>query len=167
MSPGAQLGALGLQQLFAVMSWLKNSKGPAAWAKKEARAGDRLPYAAHTDDATLRLRDGALMQVLAIAGMPFETEDADQLNHMLAVREVMLRSALDGRFILYHHIIRRAVSVDLPAQFDSPFAGELDRQWTERLSARQLYVNEQFVTLVRRPARGKAGSPSSKTEGDT
>ena len=135
------------------------SKGPAAWAKKEARAGDRLPYAAHLDDVTLRLRDGGLMQVLAVAGMPFETEDADQLNHMLGVREVMLRSALDGRFILYHHIIRRRVSVDLPAQFDSAFAGELDRQWSERLSARQLYVNEQFITLLRRPARGKAGWP--------
>ena len=90
--------------------------GPAAWGRKEAKAGDRLPYATHLDDRTLQLRDGALMQVLAIAGMPFETETADQLNHMLGVREVMLRSALDGRFILYHHIIRRQVSVGLDAE---------------------------------------------------
>ena len=131
--------------------------GPAAWGKKEARAGDRLPYAAHLDDKTLRLRDGALMQVLAIAGMPFETETADQLNHMLSVREVLLRSALDGRFILYHHVIRRRVSVELSAEFSSPFAAELDRQWRERLATKQLFVNEQFLTLVRRPARGKAG----------
>ena len=132
---------------------------PAAWGKKEARAGDRLPYAAHLDDKTLRLRDGGLMQALAIAGMPFETETADQLNHMLGVREVMLRSALDGRFVLYHHVIRRQVGVALAAEFDSPFAAELDRQWRERLAARQLFVNEQFLTLVRRPARGKAGWP--------
>jgi type IV secretion system protein VirB4 len=135
------------------MDW----KGPAAWGKKEAKAGDRLPYAAHLNDTTLRLRDGGLMQVLAIAGMPFETETADQLNHMLGVREVMLRSALDGRFVLYHHIIRRQVTVALNAQFDSPFAAELDRQWRDRLAARQLFINEQFITLVRRPARGKAG----------
>ena len=132
---------------------------PAAWGKKEARAGDRLPYAAHLDDKTLRLRDGGLMQALAIAGMPFETETADQLNHMLGVREVMLRSALDGRFVLYHHVIRRQVGVALAAEFDSLFAAELDRQWRERLAARQLFVNEQFLTLVRRPARGKAGWP--------
>ncbi len=132
---------------------------PAAWGKKEARAGDRLPYAAHLDDKTLLLRDGGLMQALAIAGMPFETETADQLNHMLGVREVMLRSALDGRFVLYHHVIRRQVGVALAAEFDSPFAAELDRQWRERLAARQLFVNEQFLTLVRRPARGKAGWP--------
>ncbi len=139
--------------------WPMNWQGPAAWGKKEAKAGDRLPYASHLDDRTLRLRDGGLMQVLAIAGLPFETEDADQLNHMLGVREVMLRSALDGRFILYHHIVRRQVGVALPAQFDSPFAAELDRQWAEKLADRQLFYNEQFITLVRRPARGKAGWP--------
>ncbi len=133
--------------------------GPAAWGKKEARAGDRLPYARHLDDHTLQLRDGALMQVLAIAGMPFETETADQLNHMLGVREVMLRSALDGRFILYHHVIRRQIGIALAAEFDSPFAAELDRQWRERLGTKQLFINEQFLTLVRRPARGKAGWP--------
>ena len=133
--------------------------GPAAWGKKEARAGDRLPYATHLDDRTLQLRDGALMQAVAVAGMPFETETADQLNHMLGVREVLLRSALDGRFILYHHLIRRQVGVALAARFDSPFAAELDRHWRERLAAKQLFVNEQFLTLVRRPARGKAGWP--------
>ena len=141
--------------MTALPKWL----GPAAWGKKEAKAGDRLPYAVHLDDKTLQLRDGGLMQVLAIAGMSFETETADQLNHMLGVREVMLRSALDGRFILYHHIIRRQIGVALAAEFDSPFAAELDRQWRERLGARRLFVNEQFLTLVRRPARGKAGWP--------
>lgn len=137
------------------MSW----KGPAAWARREARAGDRLPYAALWNDHTLLLRDGALMQSIAVAGLPFETSDADQLNHMLAVREVMLRSALDARFVLYHHIIRRKVVVDLPGDFPDPFSRELDRQWQARLGQRQLFVNEQFLTLVRRPPRGKTGWP--------
>ncbi len=153
-----------------------NWQGPAAWAKKEARAGDRLPYAAQLNDTTVLLRDGGLMQVLAITGLPFETEDAQQLNHMLGVREVMLRSALDGRFILYHHIIRRQIAADLSARFDRPFAAELDRQWAERRAARQLFINEQFITLLRRPARGKAGwaerfaqffNRGSRRDGDT
>jgi type IV secretion system protein VirB4 len=137
------------------MTWLS----AAAWAKKEAKVGERLPYATHLDDTTLRLRDGGLMQSLSIAGMPFETEDADQLNHMLGVREVMLRSVLDARFVLYHHIIRRRVTVALNGDFENAFAAELDRQWRARLEARQLFVNEQFLTLVRRPPRGKTGWP--------
>jgi type IV secretion system protein VirB4 len=138
-----------------MIKWLS----AAAWAKKEARAGERLPYAAHLNDTTLQLRDGGLMQSLSIAGMPFETEDADQLNHMLGVREVMLRSVLDARFVLYHHIIRRRVTVGLDGDFENPFAAELDRQWRARLEARQLFVNEQFITLLRRPPRGKTGWP--------
>jgi hypothetical protein len=88
-------------------TWPRGWIGPAAWGPREARAGDRLPYAAHLDPHTLRLRDGALMQVLVVPGLPFETEDAEHLDHMLAVRDVMLRSALDAGFMLYHHVVRR------------------------------------------------------------
>ena len=50
------------------------------------------------NDATIRLRDGAVMRTLHIGGMEFETQDADQLDHAQAVREVLLRSVLDARF---------------------------------------------------------------------
>ncbi|MFT4028179.1 MAG: VirB4 family type IV secretion/conjugal transfer ATPase, partial [Novosphingobium sp.] len=132
-------------------------KGPAAWTKREARAGDRLPYARHVDDTVLALRDGAALCVLRVAGLPFETEDAGQLDHMLAVRETMLRSVLDARFILYHHVVRRRVAISLPAEFPEPFSAALDAARQERLARTPLFVNEQFLTIVRRPARGKAG----------
>ena len=90
--------------------------GPAAWGKKEARAGDRLPYARHVDASTLRLRDGSLMRSLRLAGFPFETADDDVLNHLLGVRDVVLRSALNSKAVLYHHLIRRRVQVDLGAR---------------------------------------------------
>ena len=49
-------------------------KGPAAWIGREARAGDRLPYSHSLDRHTIALRSGGAMQVLRIAGLPFETE---------------------------------------------------------------------------------------------
>jgi type IV secretion system protein VirB4 len=133
--------------------------GPAAWNKTEARAGDRLPYACHVDPSTLRLRDGSLMRSLRLAGFPFETEDDDVLNHMLGVRDVLLRSALNSKAVLYHHLIRRRVQVDLGAQNPDPFSAELDRRWTEQLGQGRLFLNEQFLTIVIRPPRGKAGLP--------
>lgn len=132
-------------------------KGPAAWARSEARAGDRLPYAAHLDHATLALRDGSLMRVIRVDGLPFETEDAGQLDHMLAVRETMLRSVLDARFVVYHHVVRRRVAAGLQADFPDPFSAAVDAAWAARLAATPLFVNAQFLTVVRRPARGKAG----------
>jgi len=131
--------------------------GAAAWSAKEAHAGDRLPYARLVDQNTLLLRDGSLMAALQVPGLLFETEDTDALNAHAATREVVLRSNLDARFVLYHHVIRRRVSVELAARFDDPLAAHIDRRWREKLSSGSLFVNDQFVTLVRRPARGKAG----------
>ena len=133
--------------------------GPAAWGKKEAKAGDRLPYATHVDSSTLRLRDGSLMRSMRLAGFPFETEDDDVLNHMMAVRDVVLRSALNSKAVLYHHLIRRRVKVDLGAQTPDPFSSEIDRRWSAQMNAGRLFLNEQYLTIVVRPPRGKAGLP--------
>ncbi|KZX51554.1 type VI secretion protein [Erythrobacter sp. HI00D59] len=131
--------------------------GAAAWGAKEARAGDRLPYLRLIDESTLLLRDGSVMTAIQVPGLLFETEDSEALNAHAATREVVLRSTLDARFVLYHHVIRRRVSVDLDAEFPDPISRHIDARWRERLGSGQLFVNDQFITLIRRPARGKAG----------
>ena len=132
-------------------------KGAAAWGAKEARAGDRLPYARLLDEATVLLRDGSVMTAMQVPGLLFETEDSEALNAHQATREVMLRSTLDARFVLYHHVVRRRVEVELDAAFPDPLSRHIDARWRERLGSGALFVNDQFVTLIRRPARGKAG----------
>ncbi|MBA4764786.1 MAG: VirB4 family type IV secretion/conjugal transfer ATPase [Erythrobacter sp.] len=131
--------------------------GPASWSAKEARAGDRLPYARLVDEHTVLMRDGSVMTVIQVPGLLFETEDSEALNAHAATREVMLRSTLDARFVMYHHVIRRRVSVELDADFPDPISRHIDARWKERLGSGQLFVNDQFITLIRRPARGKAG----------
>lgn len=131
--------------------------GAASWSAKEALAGDRLPYLRLEDDETVLLRDGALMQAIQVPGLLFETEESDALNAHAATREVILRSTLDARFVLYHHVIRRRVEVELDAQFDDPLSAHIDRRHRQLLSGGKLFVNDQFITLIRRPARGKAG----------
>ena len=132
-------------------------RGPAAWAAREARAGDRLPYLRHVDPATLMLRDGSLMRTLRIAGIPFETEESAQVDHLLAVRETMLRCVLDARYVLYHHVVRRRVTIAQHSDYPDRFSAELDARWQSRLATRPFFVNDQFLTLVRRPPQGKAG----------
>jgi len=129
------------------------------WARKEALAGDRLPYLALVDENVVLLRDGSVMLSLMVPGLAFETADADELNAHAATRELLLRSTLDSRFVLYHHVIRRRVHVELEGRFDDPLSEHVDARWREKLADGALYVNDQFVTLVRRPARGKAGWP--------
>jgi type IV secretion system protein VirB4 len=133
--------------------------GPAAWSAKESRVGDRLPYARLIDENTVLLRDGSVMSAIQVPGLLFETEDSAALNAHAATREVMLRSALDSRFVMYHHVIRRRVEVELDAEFPDPLSAHIDARWKERLAGGALFINDQFVTLIRRPARGKTGLP--------
>ena len=125
--------------------------------RREKSAGDRLPYALHLDDATLQTRDGRLLQIIKLRGLPSETADTDELNYRKGVRETMLRGISNSHFALYHHIVRREVAPALTGVFADPFSRSVDEAWRERLSTRKLYVNELFLTLVRRPLQGRAG----------
>lgn len=125
--------------------------------QREKPAGARLPYERLIDDSTIQTRDGRLMQVLRLRGLPFETAETDELNYRKSVRETMLRSLADPRFAIYHHVVRRCVQPDHIGQFDDPFSRELDDAWRRRLGARKLYVNDLYLTLLRRPLGGKLG----------
>jgi type IV secretion system protein VirB4 len=127
----------------------------ARLAKRERKAATMLPYARHLDDATLVTRDGALLQILHITGFPFETADTEELNYRKSVRETMLRAVASPRFALYHHVVRREVEPDVGGVVSNPFARSLDMAWRRRLSTRRLFVNELFITLVRKPSLGE------------
>ena len=127
------------------------------FARREKPAGDRLPFAYHVDDSTIRTRDGLLMQVVHIAGLSFETADSDELNYRKAVRETMLRALGSSRFAVYHHVIRREVRPELDGAFADDFSRALDSAWRDRLAQRRLYVNDLFLTIVRRPLQGRVG----------
>src|SRR3546814_16161443 len=69
----------------------------------------------------------------------------------------MLQAIGSSRFALYHHIIRRRVDVRLEGRFDDPFSAKLDAAWQRRQERRQLFVNDLYLTLVRRPLPGRVG----------
>ncbi|MDP3749262.1 MAG: VirB4 family type IV secretion/conjugal transfer ATPase [Phenylobacterium sp.] len=126
-------------------------------AARERAAGDRLPYARHVDDRTLETRDGLLMSVLQLKGLPFETASSEDIDYRKAIRDATLRSIANSQFALYHHILRREVKVELKGAFPDPFSDALDRLWNGRLKARRLYTNALYLTVVRRPLQGRAG----------
>jgi type IV secretion system protein VirB4 len=124
---------------------------------KEAPAGRHLPYGHHVDDHTIATRDGLLMQVIALRGLLFETADTDEINYRKRLRDAMLQSIGSSRFALYHHIVRRRVDVRLDGAFGDPFSAKLDAAWQDRLGRRQLFVNDLYLTLIRRPLQGRVG----------
>jgi len=127
-------------------------------AEREQPAGKHLPYARHVDDHTIETRDGLLMQVIQVRGLLFETADSDDINYRKRLRDAALQAIGSSRFAVYHHIIRREAEVALDAEFPDAFSAQLDGAWRARLGARKLYVNDLFLTLIRRPLQGKVGT---------
>ena len=139
------------------MQFLQALKDPKV-ARQEAPAGRHLPYARHLDEATLETRDGLLMQTIRIAGFHFETADSEELNYRAELRDAMLRAIGNSRFAVYHHVVRRRADVYLEGDQQDRFSQGLDARWRQRLGAKNLYVNDLFLTIVRRPLQGRIGT---------
>ena len=139
-----------------IKSFLTN-RAAKVLAPREAAIGSKLPYAGHLDDVTLKTRDGLLAQTIHLRGFPFETASDEELNYRKSVRETLLRGVASSRLAVYHHVVRRRVSAEFDSAPINPFCRRLDDAWKARLTRRHLYVNEIFLTLVRRPLQGGAG----------
>jgi type IV secretion system protein VirB4 len=126
-------------------------------AAREVSAGKHLPYARHVDDHTIETRDGLLCQFVQVRGLLFETADTDELNYRKRLRDTVLQAIGSSRFAIYHHIVRREAEALLDASYPDSFSRQLDAAWKARLGSRKLYVNDLFLTLVRRPVQGRIG----------
>ena len=130
----------------------------SAAAAREQPAGKHLPYARHVDDHTIETRDGLLCQVIQVRGLLFETADTEEINYRKQLRDAALQAIGSSRYAIYHHVIRREAEVSLDAEYRDDFSRRLDSSWRARLSSRRLYVNDLFLTLIRRPLQGKVGT---------
>lgn len=124
---------------------------------REQAAGMHLPYARHVDDHTLETRDGLLLQVIRLRGLLFETADTAELNYRKSLRDAVLRAIGSSRFAIYHHVVRGRAELNPGATYPDAFSQRLDARWSERLATRQLFVNDLYLTLVRRPLQGRIG----------
>ncbi len=125
-------------------------------AARERAAASHLPYTGHVDDATIELKDGRLMQVIKVGGLLFETLDSAEIDYRKAMREAILQSLGSSRFAVYHHVLRRCVTPRLDGDFADPFSRSVDAIWRGRLGERRMFVNEQFLVILRRPATTRA-----------
>ncbi len=116
-----------------------------------------VPYTRHVDETTLKTREGYLLKVIKVEGLPFETADQIDINQRKSVRATMLRGLSNSRFALYHHIIRRKTDEHHDGAFENDWCRALDRSYQDRLSRKRMFTNEQYITIIRRPARGPIG----------
>ena len=124
---------------------------------REAPVGRHVPYARQIDAHTLETRDGLLVQTIHLRGLLFETADTAELDYRKHLRDAMLQAVGSSRFAIYHHVIRRRIEPDVTGEYPDAFSRRLAERWAKRLANRQLYVNDLFLTIVRRPLQGRVG----------
>lgn len=125
--------------------------------RNEAPVGRHLPYACHINDHTIETRDGLLMQFIKLRGLLFETTDSEDLNYRKRLRDAMLQAIGSSQFAIYHHIVRRHVDPEMEGEFADDFSRQLDERWRRKLGTKRLYVNDLYITLIRRPVQGRVG----------
>ena len=139
------------------MQLLPALSADARTVEREKPAGIHLPYARHVNDHTIETRDGLLMQVIHLRGLLFETADSGELNYRKDLRDAVLRAIGTSRFAIYHHIVRQRADLDVETTYPDAFSQKLGDRWNERLASKQLYVNDLYLTLIRRPLQGQIG----------
>jgi type IV secretion system protein VirB4 len=124
---------------------------------REKTLAEHIPYLRHVDDETLRLKEGQLIVCVKLDGFCFQTADQSEINLRLTARNTLVRALNDSRFALYSHIIRRECPATIGGDFDNPFCAALDRGHMASLRQRRMYVNDLYLTIIRRSFQGKVG----------
>ncbi len=127
-------------------------------SRRERPVAAHIPYTRHVDDHVIRTRDGLVMTILKLEGYSFETADMSAVNSRLLARNDVVRTLANSRFALVSHIIRREVEPSIPSTFDNALCREIDERYQAALSTRRMFVNDLYLTIVRRPLQGQAGT---------
>lgn len=137
--------------------------------RSEVKLSQLFPITHLNSPSVFESKDGFLGSVIALAGVPFITEEPGVLNALSrSLHQTIL--ALDERFMCYVTIHRKKENADLSGTFSCPFARRIDEKYHARFKNRALYKNNLYLTVVLKGDRSNAQAKSFewfKRLGDT
>ena len=122
----------------------------AAYSKREYSVSEFIPYQYHLDKETIITKNKELLQVIKLDGFSFETADDEDVDMKKTVRNSLFRSLADGKFAMYTHTVRRRRSAYPGGQMPAGFARKLNDDWKQKHSQHESYVNELYITIIRK-----------------
>ncbi len=115
-----------------------------------------IPYVRHVDDVTIALESRALMVVISLEGVSFETADVLDLNALHRDLNTLHRNIADERLALWTHLIRRRDNSYPDGTFTAPFSATINEKYRERMVREDLFRNDLFLSVVWSPPRDPA-----------
>ena len=115
-----------------------------------------IPYVRHIDERVISLDSRALMVVIALEGVSFETADTLDLNALHRDLNTLYRNIADERLALWTHIIRRRDSEYPDGEFSNAFSRTLNDKYRNRMIGEDLFRNDLYLSLVWHPGKDTA-----------
>ncbi len=119
-------------------------------AGREISAALFIPYDHHWDKETIITKNRELMQIIKIEGFSFETADDDVVDMKKMVRNSLYKSMAEGTFSMWFHMVRRRQSAYPEGKMPPGFAAHLDERWRKKHHSRSTFVNELYITVIRK-----------------
>ena len=132
-------------------------------ASREASIARHIPYVRHVGEDMIKTKEGHFLMVLKIEGFCFQTADQEEIDMRLSSRNTIIRAMNDSRHAVYSHIIRREVRPEIGGDFDNFFCAELDRKYSAGMRKKRMFVNDLYVTIMRRGFQGHVGAAEAAT----
>ncbi|CDZ55188.1 VirB4 family type IV secretion/conjugal transfer ATPase [Neorhizobium galegae] len=137
-----------------MLKLIREELGFGAAAARERSMSKHIPYLRHVADTVIKLENGALLSIIRLNGLFFQTEDQAELNMRSLVQNTMIRALGSSRFSLWSTVIRRQVEAGLDSNFDAPFADLLNRRYMAELGDKRMFTNELYLSVLRSGLRG-------------
>nr|WP_309402124.1 VirB4 family type IV secretion system protein [Aminobacter niigataensis]WMD00062.1 VirB4 family type IV secretion system protein [Aminobacter niigataensis] len=120
---------------------------------RELEPATFIPYVRHIDERVIALDSGALMVVIALEGVSFETADTLDLNALHRDLNTLYRNIADERLALWTHVIRRRDNEYPDGEFANAFSRTLNDKYRNRMIGEDLFRNDLYLSLVWHPGR--------------
>lgn len=136
---------------------VREELGFGAVAHNERPMATHIPYLRHLSDTVIGLENGALMSVIKLDGLYFQTEDQAELNMRSNVQNTIIRALGSSRFSVWSTVIRRQVDSEIGGAFDNAFCEQLNNRYMSQLRHKRMFANEIYFSIVRTNMRGALG----------
>jgi type IV secretion system protein VirB4 len=133
----------------------------AAVKAREIEPETFIPYVRHVNETVIGLRSGAVMTVIQLEGVPFETVDHEDIGILHDQLNILWRNISDDRLAVWSHIVRRRETGYPGGHFPQLFAHQLNEKYKARLVGTDLYRNDLYLTLLWLPAQDHAAKASA------
>lgn len=115
-----------------------------------------IPYVRHIDERVIALDSRALIVVIALEGVSFETANTLDLNALHRDLNTLYRNIADERLALWTHIIRRRNNEYPDGEFSNAFSRTLNDKYHNRMIGEDLFRNDLYLSLVWHPGKDPA-----------